>query len=137
MSVLCREPEKAAVPVPPIEIQDVPTFSGPTALPDSHWRDRDDLIETDYTPSDKKPSIELHQIGVCPRFTFKCISSHSHYRSTRSFPDTLFFLGFFTLSGNVLSRHLFVETRLMVKMRRLYLSRRPPSLVTNQLTFAT
>lgn len=78
MSVLCREPEKAAVPVPPIEIQDVPTFSGPTALPDSHWRDRDDLIETDYTPSDKKPSIELHQIGVCPRFTFKCVPSHSN-----------------------------------------------------------
>lgn len=75
MSVLCREPEKRGVKVVVEDIQEDSVFTAPTALPDPSWRDRDDLVETDRAPSDDKPRIELHQIGVCPRFTFKCVSS--------------------------------------------------------------
>jgi hypothetical protein len=74
VSVLCREPEKVEVKGVTEDIPDDPVFIAPTELPDPSWRDRDDLVETDRACPDENARIELHQIGVCPRFTFKCVS---------------------------------------------------------------
>ncbi|KAI5124944.1 hypothetical protein M0805_007371 [Coniferiporia weirii] len=45
----------------------------------SYWVDMDDFAETDWEPTESKPSLHMLPLGACPRFTyFKRSSGHQH-----------------------------------------------------------